>query len=64
LITPTPSKQEAAAITAAMERFLADTAPAPAAAPHERSAWQRAAIREGVESRAQLGPFWGEGGAP
>lgn len=39
--------EEAAAIAAAIEQFLRDTAPAPAA-PAPPSAWARAALREGV----------------
>lgn len=41
------SDSEAAAIAIALQRFLAETAPAPA--PVSQSAWQRAALREGVE---------------
>jgi hypothetical protein len=47
LIAPAASPEEAAAIVAALERFIGDTAsaPAPEAAPDP---WQRAAILEGV----------------
>lgn len=48
IITPAPSSEEAAAIVAALERFMRATAPAPAAAP-ELDEWQRAAILEGLE---------------
>ncbi|MEK6252026.1 MAG: hypothetical protein AABM43_08810 [Actinomycetota bacterium] len=41
-----PSEQEGAAIVAALEQFLAETAPAPATA--EESRWQQAALVEGV----------------
>lgn len=41
-----PSEEEGAAIVAALERFLADTAPEPA--PVRPSRWQQAALREGV----------------
>ena len=51
------SPEEAAAISAALERFLGETAPAPR--PAEMSRWQCAALREGVEARAQLGGSWG-----
>lgn len=51
LVTPAPSKPEAAAIAAAVERFLAETAPGPAAAPARLSRWQRAALIEGVGAR-------------
>jgi hypothetical protein len=51
------SPDEAAAIAAALERFLRETAPAPQAAPPSR--WQRAALREGVSARSQLAGGWG-----
>jgi hypothetical protein len=59
LITPAPSQQEAAAIAAAIERFVADTAPPADAAGPAESAWRRAALREGVSARAELGRGWG-----
>lgn len=40
--------EEAAAITAAIEQFLRDTAPPPAADGPVTSGWQRAALLEGV----------------
>jgi hypothetical protein len=51
------SPDEAAAIAAALERFLWETAPAPQAAP--RSRWQEAALSEGVSARSGLGGGWG-----
>ena len=49
------SPQEAAAIAAALERFLADTAPAPE--PEARiSGWHRAALVEGVSARQRALP--------
>jgi hypothetical protein len=48
---------EAAAIAAALERFLWETASAPA--PVEVSRWQQAALREGVSARSGLGSGWG-----
>jgi hypothetical protein len=59
-ITPAPSDEEAAAIAAAIERFLTETAPPPAALAGEPSRWQRAAIHEGVQARAGFGFAWGE----
>ena len=44
---PAASPDEAAAITAAVERFLAEHAPAPAPEPVSR--WLRAALAEGVD---------------
>jgi hypothetical protein len=48
---------EAAAIAAALERFLWETAPPPQAT--EVSRWQRTALREAVEARQGLGAGWG-----
>ena len=57
-IAPTASAEEAAAISTALERFLAEQAPAP-----ERSSppsgWQRAALREGIDARDVSGRSWG-----
>jgi hypothetical protein len=53
----TASPDEAAAIAAALERFLWETAPAPR--PAELSRWQQAALAEGVGSRSGLGTGWG-----
>jgi hypothetical protein len=54
------SPEEAAAIAAALERFLWETAPAPqAAAP--RSRWQEAALSEGVSVHSQRAGGWGVG---
>jgi len=44
---PPASAAEAAAIAAALERFLAENAPSPAQS--EVSRWQRAALLEGVD---------------
>jgi hypothetical protein len=43
------SPEEAAAVIAAIERFLRDTAPAPAEVPAAPSPWVSAARLEGVE---------------
>jgi len=50
---------EAAAIAAALERFLWETAPAPQPAP--RSRWQETALREGVSVHSQRAGGWGVG---
>jgi hypothetical protein len=42
------SPEEAAAIVAAIDRFMRATAPVPAAAPNGPDPWLRAAILEGV----------------
>jgi hypothetical protein len=45
------SESEAAAIVAAVEQFLADTAPAPSSEIIPVSRWQQAALAEGVSAR-------------
>jgi hypothetical protein len=53
------SEAEAAAIAAALEQFLADTAPAPQAR-ESVSRWQRAALQEGVGAKQAFGAGgWG-----
>jgi hypothetical protein len=51
--------EEAAAVIAAVEQFLADTAPAPAKAV-AINPWQRAALLEGVRSKEAFASPWGE----
>jgi hypothetical protein len=49
-----PDPDEAAAIAAAIARFQADTAPVGPAEGEESSAWQRAALAEGVGAKGAL----------
>ena len=61
LVAPGASPREAAAIVAALERFMRETAPPRAAAPPRRNQWLRAARLEGV-GREPSGPSpWGDG---
>jgi hypothetical protein len=53
LIAPSASPAEAAAIVAALERFMRDTAPPKAPAAQAVDPWLRAAMLEGV---ARAGP--------
>ena len=46
-----PNREEAAAIAAAIGRFEAETAAAPAADEEAVSPWQRAALVEGVGAK-------------
>ncbi len=57
-----PSEDEAAAIAAAVERFVAETAPAPGGQGEEATGpWQRAALLEGVGAKSAFGkPEGGE----
>jgi hypothetical protein len=50
IVAPTASEEEAAAVVAALERFMRETAPPAAPAPRP-DPWQRAALNEGI-SRA------------
>ena len=59
LISPAASASEAAAIVAALEQFLADTAPPPGAGRHAQSRWQRAALEEGIAARQVSGSALG-----
>jgi hypothetical protein len=52
------SPEEAAAIAAAIEQFLRDTAPPPDA-PTPASGWQRAGLLEAVGLDPAGGPPWG-----
>jgi hypothetical protein len=49
-----PSKDEAVAIAAAIERFRAETAPAPGVAEDAIGPWQRAALLEGVSAKGTI----------
>lgn len=49
LIAPSASPAEAAAIVAALERFMRDTTPVAMPAPQGPDPWLRAAMLEGVE---------------
>jgi hypothetical protein len=54
IVAPDASPQEAAAVVAALERFMRDTAPRPAPAAPKRDAWQQAALHEGVARSPEL----------
>ena len=49
-----PSDDEAAAIAAAVERFVAETSPAPGGQEEAVSPWQRAALLEGVSAKGTV----------
>lgn len=53
------SQSEAVAMVAAIERFLADTAPAPVSDGPAISPWARAALEEGIAARQVSGYAWG-----
>ncbi len=53
IVAPSASPEEAAAVVAALERFMRETAPRPAPPEPERNPWQRAALQEGVTRAPQ-----------
>jgi hypothetical protein len=59
LVSSAGSEGEAAAIIAAVEQFLIDTAPSPERAGERQSRWQRAALEEGIAARQVSGAAWG-----
>jgi hypothetical protein len=52
IVAPNASPAQAAAVVAALERFMRETAPAPAPAP-TRNPWQVTALQEGVAGQPQ-----------
>jgi hypothetical protein len=52
--------EEAAAIAAAVEEFMRDTAPAPAASGPALSPWLRAGIFEGAKVAGESPAPWGD----
>lgn len=55
------SPEEAAAVMAAIEQFLRDTAPPPAPAPEKVSGWLEAARLEAVEREPVFQAHWPPG---
>ena len=58
IVSGPASETEAAAIVAALEQFLAETAPV-ATGDAPVSGWQRAALEEGVSARQVSAGVWG-----
>jgi hypothetical protein len=54
LIAPAASPAEAAAIVAALERFMRDTAPRPTPPAEHVDPWLRAAMLEGVSREGRV----------
>lgn len=60
----TPNADEAAAIAAALRRFVTETAaPAADGQPQGTRPWHRAALLEGVGKRVTIEDLEGEGGS-
>jgi len=53
IVAPSASPEEAAAVVAALERFMRETAPPPAPAAPKRNPWQQAGLYEGVRREHQ-----------
>jgi hypothetical protein len=60
LIAPAASPAEAAAIVAALERFMRETAPPLAPAAKTRDPWALAAMLEGVGREDEALTVWGD----
>ncbi len=60
LVAPGASPEETAAVVAAIERFMRETAPSPAAAPDRTNPWVRAARLDGVQRDVVAPNPWGD----
>ncbi len=58
IIAPTASAEEAAAVVAALERFMRETAPSPVPPEPSYSAWQAAVLHEAVMRQPQMPLPW------
>jgi hypothetical protein len=58
IVAPDASPEDAAAVVAALERFMRETAPVPVPAAPRRDAWQVAALQEGVARSPELPAPW------
>jgi hypothetical protein len=58
IVAPDASPEEAAAVVAALERFMRDTAAPPVPPPTRQNAWQRAGLHEGVSREPGESPPW------
>jgi hypothetical protein len=53
IVAPNASPEEAAAVVAALERFMRETAPQPAPPADRPNPWQQAALHEGVSRQPE-----------
>jgi hypothetical protein len=58
IVAPNASPEEAAAVVAALERFMRATAPTPVPPAARQNAWQRVALHEGVGRERALPAPW------
>jgi hypothetical protein len=61
IVAPGASPEEAAAVVAAIERFMRETAPAPVPAPALAPPWVRAGRLEAVSRDPGARTPWGDG---
>jgi hypothetical protein len=59
IVAPNAAPEEAAAVVAALERFMRETAPRPAPSVRRPDRWQQAALHEGVSRSPQEAFPWG-----
>jgi hypothetical protein len=59
IVAPDASPEEAAAVVAALERFMRETTPATARPLPQIDPWQRAALNEGIARDPQQHHFQG-----
>jgi hypothetical protein len=60
IVAPSASPEEAAAVVAALERFLRDYAPVIVAEPPRANPWQRTALLEGTGREPDGLSPWGD----
>ena len=60
IVAPSASPEEAAAVVAALERFMRETAPEPAPAEPPANPWQRAALLEATGREPDVPTPWGD----
>jgi hypothetical protein len=60
IVAPAASPEEAAAVVAALERFMRETAPRLASPPPPRNPWLRAALHEGTGREPDAASPWGD----
>jgi hypothetical protein len=60
IVAPSASPEEAAAVVAALERFMRDTAPVAVAAAPRVDRWTRTALLEGVGREHDAPVAWGD----
>jgi hypothetical protein len=60
IVAPAASPEEAAAVVAALERFMRETAPTPAPAAPRRNPWLRSALLEATGREPEGPSAWGD----